>query len=172
VKAPRFRLFNAAETMALAADVLSRPPVGTLPRIEPRGVLVHRFSMPLELCSPENRHSHGRAWSHAARKDELFQLMFSQHPRIRSAPLPGRPFIRQIRFSSREADLPSDGFKTPIDFLCVPKPAKKPGGRCKRGFGFLVDDAPRFVERAPAWWERVPPKCGFALLEIYTGSVQ
>jgi len=156
--------------MAVAADVLSRPPLGRYPRVEARGEFVFRFVIPLELCSPENRHSHGLAWLHAARKNDLYKVMFDQHPRIRTAPLQGRPFLRQIRFSCREPDLPSDGFKTPIDFLCVPRPAKRPGGRSKRGLGFIVDDAPKYIERAPAWWERAPMGKGFALLEIWSGE--
>lgn len=170
LKQQRDTSFSVARCFALAKEVLAQPCVGVLPRIEPRGAFVSRFFLPLELCSPENRNSHGRAWSHAARKDKLWLVMRAQCPLVRSSPLPGRPFIRRIRFSSSEPDEPENGFKTPIDFLCVPRLPKKPDGRLKRGLGFLVDDAPKFVERAAGFWERVPPGKGFGLLEIYTGA--
>lgn len=160
--------FNPIEALAMAADVLSRPPSGVLPRVDGRGQLVHAFVFPLALCQNENSHSHGSGWRHAKRKDELWDVMRKQCSTVRPSPLPGRPMVRQVRFSSVEPDVAGEGFKTAIDFLRVPVLPKKPGGRFKRGLGFLVDDAPKFVERV-AWWERVAPKQGFALLEIYTG---
>ena len=169
VRRPRapVRPFSPRQALARAELVLAGPSSGTLPRVDGRGVLVARFAIPLELCSPENRHSHGRGWQHAKRKEALFRVMWLQHAHVRDEPLPGRPMVRQVRFSVREPDQPSDGFKTPIDFLCVPRPARKPGGRAKRGLGFLVDDAPRYVERV-SWWERVPQGQGFALLEVWS----
>jgi hypothetical protein len=128
--------------------------------------------MPLELCSPENRHSGAAQWMHAQRKERLYRLMWVQHPEIRKTPLPYLPhraLIRMVRFSSREADNAADGFKTAIDFLCMPRPAKGLGGRSKRGLGFLTDDAPKYVERV-AWWERVPNGKGFALMELWSGG--
>lgn len=169
LKVQRDTTFRSREAIERADAVLAGEPAGVLPRVAPRGVLVHRFVFPLELCSPENRHSHGRNWAHAARKDNLWAVMVRQHPHVRSSPLPGRPMVRQVRFSNSEPDVPGEGFKTAIDFLCVPRPPKSAGGRFKRGLGFLVDDAPRYIERV-AWWERVAPTKGFALLEIWSGA--
>jgi hypothetical protein len=84
--------------------------------------------------------------------------------------LSGRPLVRQIRFSAKEPDVSCEGFKTAIDFLCVPRPPTTPKGRFKRGLGFLHDDAPKYVERV-AFWEYAPRGGGFCLLEVYTGSV-
>lgn len=170
-KSPAEKLasFDIPAALARADEILAGPCTGSLPRVEGRGELVHRFVIPLELAQAENRHSHGVSWSHAARKEKLFRIMWLQHPFVRVAPLPGRPFLRRVRFSVKEADEPGEGFKTPIDFLCVPKPPKRLGARGKKGLGFLVDDAPKDVERAPAWCERVPPGFGFCLLEVWTG---
>jgi hypothetical protein len=160
--------FSPRAALARADEILAQPCAGTLPRVEGVGILVARFVFTLELCSPENRHSHGRNWAHAARKDKLWALMRLQHPAIRPVALLGRPMVRCVRFSIVEPDVAAEGFKTAIDFLCIPKPPKKPGGRYKRGLGFLVDDAPKFVERV-SWWERAPRGQGFALLEVWTG---
>ena len=84
----------------------------------------------------------------------------------RPSPLQGRPILVQVRFSSVEPDVPGEGFKTAIDFLCQPR---QMGKRFKRGLGFLVDDAPKFVERV-AWYEKMKPGHGFAFLAIYTGG--
>jgi hypothetical protein len=160
--------FSVTAALGLAIETLASPPSGTLPRVEGRGKQLARFVFPLDLCSPENRHSHGCNWAHAARKDKLWAIMRAQCPAF-TAPLNGRALVRQVRFSSVEPDMPSDGFKTAIDFLCVPRFPKKLGGRFKRGLGFLVDDAPKYVERV-AWWERVPRGSGFGLLEIWSGD--
>lgn len=160
--------FSVPRALERADQIMALPCAGHLPRVPGRGTLLHRFVMPLELCSPENRHSRATQWQHAARKDELYRLMWVQCPTIRPTPLAGRAMVRMIRFSAREADNAADGFKTALDFLCVPRPAKTLGGRSKRGFGFLVDDAPRYVERV-AWWERAKVGEGFALLEIWSG---
>lgn len=162
--------FSPQAALARADEILAQPPRGTLPRIEGVGILLARFALPLGLCQNENSHSHGTAWRHAARKDKLWECMRVQHPRIRPVALSGRPLVRQIRFSAKEPDVSCEGFKTAIDFLCVPKPPTKPGGRFKRGLGFLEDDAPKYVERV-SWWEFAGRGQGFGLIEIYTGRV-
>lgn len=161
--------FSISRCQVLAAKIFSEPCFGTEPRVEGKGSLVATFFLPLELCQNENSHSHGKSWVHASRKNKLWAVMRRQFPVVRPAPLAGRPLIRQIRFSSSEPDVAGEGFKTAIDFLCVPRVPKTPKGRFKRGLGFLVDDAPRFVERV-AFWEYAAPGLGFCLLEIWAGG--
>jgi len=60
-----------------------------------------------------------------------------------------------VRFSSVEPDHESGWCKNPVDRLR--------GG--KMGLGFLVDDAPRFLELR-TWWEPSPPKKGFVFVEV------
>ena len=75
--------------------------------------------------------------------------------------------IRQTALTMRLSSI-SFSFKVAIDLLCQPRPARAPGGRAKRGLGFLVDDAPRYVEIA-SWWERARRGEGLGLLELWSG---
>lgn len=160
--------FSVPRALARADEILAGPCAGHLPRIPGRGELVVRFCLPLHLVQPQNRTRGGQAWALGKLKNDVFRMLWIQHPSIRAKPLPGRPFIRAVRFSVRESDQLSDGFKIPLDMLCIPKPAKSLGGRSKKGLGLLVDDAPKYVQIA-SWWERAPISQGLGLLEVWTG---
>ena len=161
MKLPRFALFNAAEAMAMAADVLSRPPAKAhIVRTVGRGRLVRRFALPLELCPTTNATRHAPMGQNARIKEDITRVMKAQTGgRVRNAPLPGRPQIIGIRFSSRQPDKYSDGFKLAIDRLM----------RGEERMGYLRDDnedACDIVQR----WERTPKGIGFAILEIWSGA--
>lgn len=85
---------------------------------------------------------------------------------VRRDPLPGRPMVRAIRFSSVEPDATAAWFKTGVDVLLPPR---KRGSRMVAGLGLLRDDRPSALELR-SWWERVPRGEGFAVLEVWTGE--
>lgn len=179
--------FSIPGALALADQVLAGPCAYHLPRVPGRGVLLQRFVLPLDLCKTtnallsmmQNRPKPGKraftgAMQSKALEQKVYRMMWTQHPNVRNAPLTGRPMLRIIRFSSVESDEGADGMKLARDLLRIPRaPAwsdrhrKICGGR--KGFGFLVDDAPRFVETV-RWGEKVKPGQGFGLLEIWTGE--
>lgn len=178
--------FSIPGALALADEIFAGPCAGFLPRVPGRGALVQRFVLPLDLCKTTNallsmmqsRPKEGKraftpAMQSKALEEKVFRMMWLQHPNVRNAPLPGRPMLRIVRFSSVEPDDAADGMKLARDLLRIPRPpawsnrhSKICGGR--KGFGFLIDDAPRFVDTA-RWWEKTPPGKGFGLLEIWTG---
>jgi hypothetical protein len=160
VKTPRFAHFNAGEAMAMAADVLSRPPAKAhIVRTVGRGRLVRRFALPIELCPTTNATRHAPLGQNARIKADITTVMLVQtQGRVRLAPLAGRPQILCVRFSSREPDAYSDGFKMAIDRLMIGK------GR----LGYLRDDSPTHCEIVQRW-EKAPAGKGFATLEIWTG---
>lgn len=161
--------FSVPDALARADEILSAPCAGHLPRVPGRGELVARFVLPLDLCQPQNATRHAPVFALAATKEKIWRLLWVQAGcQIRPVPLTGRPQIRAIRFSVKEPDQMNDGFKVAIDQLCVPRAPKQPGGRKKKGLGFLQDDAPRFV-RIDTWWEKSRQGYGLGLLEVWTG---
>lgn len=160
MRAPRFALFNAGEAMALAADVLSRPPAKPhIVRVQGRGRLVRRFALPLALCPTTNSTRHAPKGQNARIKADITTVFKVQTKgQVRNAPLPGRPQILCIRFSSKEPDAYSDGFKMAIDRLMVGKDR----------LGYLRDDRPSDCEIVQRW-EKASPRKGFCILEIWTG---
>lgn len=162
------------------------PPRGQMPRVQGRGQLVQRFVLPLALCPTTNtlismlktRAKPGRRFfSPAAQaralEEKVFRMMFVQS-RVRAVPLPGRPLVRIVRFSSVEPDEGADGMKLCRDLLRMPKPPEWDARRGRpttgrKGFGFLVDDAQVYVETV-RWWEYAPPGKGFGYLDIWTGG--
>ncbi len=166
---------------------MAGPCAGRMQRVPGKGTLVQRFVLPLDLCKTTNallsvmmaRPKPGqRAFTPqaqaAALEKKVFDKMFLQHPRIRAEPLPGRPMLRIVRFSSVEFDEAADGMKLPRDLLRMPKPPRWDAKRNRmtkgtKGFGFIVDDAQKYVE-THRWWEKAPPGKGFGLLEIWTGE--
>lgn len=147
----------------LIEEKLSVPPA--LPHIvrpERRGLVVARFALPLDLCKPQNSKRREPAWKSAKHRKAVASAMFLQC-RPRSVPLPGRPQVLAIRFSSVEPDRFADWAKVPIDVLQI-KTAK-----CKTGrLGIIVDDSPRHCD-VHQWWEPAKPKQGFVYIEVRTG---
>lgn len=92
-------------------------------------------------------------------KHDVLVLMLVQH-RPRRQPLPGRPFVRCVRFSSVEPDKYADWAKLPVDRLTAKS----------RGLGFLRDDRPGDCEIHQGW-EHAKNGQGFVLVEVWTGEV-
>lgn len=154
----------AADIFVRADEILARPPARPhLRRVPPIGSLVQRFAIPLDLCKPQNRTRHGQAWVLGKLKRDLWGVMVKQAARIRKTPLPGRPFVRCIRFSNTEPDKYSDWAKQAVDRLCLPTK------RRKNGLGLLRDDRPADAE-IHQQWEYVPRGEGFVVIEVWTGD--
>jgi hypothetical protein len=138
-----------------ADEAWSRPPLREhIERPTPVGQCVMRFALPLALVQPQNR-THGKTWMLGKLKRECLAVMRAQLPARLALPLPGRPQVLCTRFSSVEPDKYNDSFKVAVDRLV--------------DFGILQDDAPKFVD-LHQWWEPAPPKCGFAVIEVWSGK--
>lgn len=161
MKNPAFVRFDARAVLAQAADIMSRPPAKPfIERVPGKGRLVRRFALPLELCPTTNATRHRRMGQNARTKADITTVMLVQtQGRTRRAPLPGRPMIIGIRFSNRAPDAYSDGFKMAIDRLMVGE----------NRLGYLRDDSPAAVQVVQRW-ELAPKRCGFAILEIWSGE--
>jgi hypothetical protein len=150
----RARLADAlfALSQEPAQDHIERPAL--------RGIAIARFVLPLRLCPPLNRLSRAgtasAGWALGKMKREALGLMQVQlQGKLPKEPLPGRPQVLCVRFSSVEPDHESGWCKNPVDRLRVGK----------MGLGFLVDDAPRFLELR-TWWEPAKRSCGFVFVEL------
>lgn len=148
-------------TRALAAlgdeqlRTLIHPPArANIQRVEPVGKLVERFVLPLSYCQPQNR-THGKTWMLAKLKRQCLGVMFPQLEVRRTSPLPGRPQVLCVRFSSVEPDKYNDSFKVAVDRL--------------KELHLIVDDSPRYVD-LHQWWEPAPPKLGSCLIEVWSGQ--
>lgn len=160
--APRVRLDAAwfADCRNRARATLESPPARShVVRVEPVGVLVASFVLPLDLCPTLNAYAQMKPWQRQKLKGPLLLVMHSQLRDRPRAPLSGRPFVRAIRFSSVEVDRDSGWGKLAIDRL-TPKHA---------GLGLIEDDRPSKLD-LQAWWEPAPPSKGFCVVEVFTGS--
>lgn len=148
-----------------AAFMLARPPGDTSERVAAKGECVARFVLPLELCKPQNRKrapTKGAQFAEAKTRQNVFAQMRAQcSPPER--PLPGRPQVLCVRFSSEEPDKYSDWAKVPVDCLC------QANGRGHERLGVIVDDSPKRAS-IYQWWEKAKPGKGFVLIEVWTGD--
>jgi len=155
--------FSWHDCLDQADRILSGPPAfGHIVRPRRRGQAVARFALPLDLCRPQNRTRHVHPWRAAKDKSAIRSMLigqcYAQGQCPRSEPLPGRPQVLAVRFSSVEPDKYADWAKSAVDRL-----TGKHGG-----LGYIQDDAPRFVD-LHQWWERAPKGEGFVMLEVRTG---
>lgn len=159
-----------AELLACADAILGDPPASAFTERHPsRGALVIRFVLPLEMARPLNRTRHAKAWQMDKHREVVLTTMRTQWLKWGGAvsiPLPGRPQMRAIRFSSVQPDSTAAWWKEAIDVLLLPRMRR---GRRVDGVGVLVDDRPSKLETR-AWWEKVRASEGFALIELWTGE--
>lgn len=154
---------TSADWLRFADEALAKPPAKPhIERHEGRGELVARWTLPLSLCPTTNRTRGAAGWALSRTKEMAYAIMSVQH-RSRAEPLPGRPHVRCIRFSSSEPDTYNDGFKIAVDKLCAPTE------RAPKRLGYIRDDSPS-VARITQHWEPAPPKRGFGLIEVWTGD--
>jgi hypothetical protein len=158
--------FSVAASLRYAGEVLSRPPaLPYLRRPEPRGELVARFAVPLELCPTGNAVRHGKGYRLGDMKAALWDLLHIQNRmQTRKTPLDGRPQVLCLRLSAVQSDPYCDWAKFPIDMLCAPK-----GLIRKHRLGFLAGDRLKEAD-IWQWWEPSPKASECAYLEIRTGA--
>lgn len=157
MRAPAHSGFRADEAYALAERVLASPPARPhIVRPVPRGRLVARFALPLELCKPMNNvaRSGSQPWALGKMKSDALIVMLGQHGRL-SAPLAGVPQVLCLRLSSSEPDKYANWAKNPVDRLLVKN----------RGLGYLRDDRPTDAE-VHEWWEPGPRGKGCVVIEV------
>jgi hypothetical protein len=158
--------FTPATSLALADEILSRPPEWPwVVRVDGRGELLYRFALPLRLLETQNRTRHAPVWLGPAKRRECYRAIVVQLRTLRfHKPLPGRPMVRAIRFSCSPTDAYSDWCKLAIDRLCLPR-----GRGLKDRLGLLVDDSPKHID-LHQWGERGPRGEGFGVVEIWSGE--
>lgn len=156
-------IFRWEEALAFAHEALSAPPRKPhIERVRPAGELVQEFVLPLHLCPTANTAS--RAGTAAQRgmlgrlKREAYEMMRTQNGgRVRSEPLPGRPHIVCVRFSSVAPDPLAGWQKSPVDRLRVGH----------NGLGYIANDRSVDIQLS-AWWEPGPRGNGFVLTQVWT----
>ena len=152
--------FDAEAARALASEILSRPPARPhIVRPSPAGELVLRVALPLELCPTLNAFAEWPAWRRTKAKDNALAVMLGQARRRWPEPLPGRPQVLAVRFSSVEPDRDSGWCKVPVDRL-----TGKRGGLC-----VIRDDRPSAIDLSH-WWEPARPGSGCVVVAVYTGA--
>lgn len=172
-KVAPFTPAEASEFLAFADEVLSQPPKRAhTERYPGKGRLVLRFALPLQMAQPLNRSRHAPGWKvHQERKAVLDamerQLARQAHVLRWPSPLPGRPMLRAIRFTTGRPDVTACWFKVATDVLLVPRVRR---GRKVPALNVLRDDRPSALELRH-WTEPAPPKAGGALIEIWTGTL-
>jgi hypothetical protein len=161
-----------------AASQLAPPRDKRTIRVEPVGNLVAQFVLPLAWCPPTNQRDGMSPLRLATIKKHVLARMLTQHHGCRrSGPLPGRPMVQVVRFSSAPGDIIDTGLsKIPVDRLTTKAPltAAKKGQRRrpmpeKRGLGFLADDDSTHVDLR-IWWEPAPPGKGFVWVRVFEGE--
>lgn len=151
------------EWLARADAILAAPPaLHHIRRPVPRGSRVARFAIPIELCKTTNRTRGAAGWALGRAKSKLATMMGFQCA-ARREPLPGRPQVLCVRFSSSEPDAYSDWAKAAVDVLTMRTP------RAQRRLGLIRDDKPSAAE-VVQWWEPAPPRKGFVVIEVWTGE--
>jgi len=147
------------------AILWASPKLAHIVRPEPHGIVVARFILPLELCKPQNRKrapTRGAGFLEAKTRRSILSCLTSQ-ARPFAEPLPGRPQVLCVRFSSSEPDRYSDWAKVSVDCLCAPTE------RSPNRLGIIRDDAPRFAE-IEQWWEPAPRGDGWVYVEVRSGT--
>jgi len=159
-------LRDRAALLELADQALSAPPAKPwIRRPVPAGSRVARFVLPLELLQPTNRTGRlaaAQPWRRAKDKAAVWLAMRAQCLPW-DAPLPGRPQVLCVRFTSVPTDHYADWAKLAVDVLC----ARKEGSL--RRLGIIVDDRPSAAD-VVQWCEPAPGGKRFCLIEVRDGS--
>jgi hypothetical protein len=157
--------FDWREALVRAQSVLVEPPaIARIQRPVPKGTLVQRFALPLELCPSTNITRHSQGWKQAKLKKEILGLLQVQARSFGTrSPLPGRPQVLCVRLSSVEPDPYADWAKLAVDKLCAPD------GKSRARMGYLRDDRPKDAE-VVQWWEPAKQGEGLVYIEIRSGQ--
>lgn len=157
--------------------------------IDKRGELIAQFFLPLTLAQPRNR-SRGlrQKWQWASDRKNVFDAMqngIMWHKSNAPIPLPGRPVICCIRYSSTSPDSTSGWSKVPVDCLqpggvrITTSTVTAPDGKTHKiqrekpfkGLGIIASDSPQHAE-VYEWWEPAKRGEGFCVIEVWSGVHQ
>lgn len=150
--------FSVAACKRFAAYALERPPSEHVERVEPIGLRVASYVLPLDLCPTLNAFAEMPTWKRHKLKKQVLLLMRAQHDH-RLPMITGKPWARAIRFSSRAPDEENGWSKLPVDRLTG-----------KHGGLGLIEDDRRNRLKLCCWWEPAPPGSGFVLVDVFTGK--
>jgi hypothetical protein len=144
-------------------------------RVPGIGDRLARFVVPLELLPSNNPWGRLESWQKFSIIEKLRGHIAAQLAHLRSSmaiPLPGRPMIRAIRFSSTEGDVDNGWTKLAIDRLTVRSNKRKNAIDTLRskGLGIIEDDRPSKLN-LKVWWEYAPAGKGFGYFEIWSGAL-
>lgn len=154
---------SISDRIAEAQSIIAAPPAFPwIRRPEFRGRAVAQFVLPLALCPTGNvqltRSMAGQPWRVGKAKQAVADAMRMQC-RPWETPLPGRPQVLAVRFSSEPPDRCSDWAKWSIDILC------RRTAKLRNRLGIIVDDSPRVCD-VHTWWEPTKRGKGFVFLEV------
>lgn len=169
-------LQERASLLRRVEAILAAPPAKAwITRPVPHGPVIAQFVLPNEICKPTNATRGAAAWSQAKVKKRVWEAMLLQVGRMRAFPLPGRPQIIAIRFSSSKSDPYADWGKVPVDMTRMWRDERvkhpvtgKTVVRKIRGLGFIAEDSGEHVELSQHW-EPARQGQGFTYLEIRSG---
>jgi hypothetical protein len=112
------------------------------------------FELPLEHAPLLNTYARMHWAKRAKLKQQITMRVMSQIGR-RLEPLPGRPRVVAVRYSSVRPDQDGAWSKAWLDVLKV-----------KKGLGWIVDDSDAHIA-TDFRWEKAPPKEGKVVVELY-----
>lgn len=176
--------FDPVAAMVFARTALGLPPASTVTRVWAVGEFAAGWVLPLEDAPTTNRLIElGRAgtWALAALKKRVRKRMLDQSGGRRAQePLPGRPHVRIVIFSSGRQDYDRSRTKIILDRL-QPGSRRRPDGMPEHlwerlrahqppvDLNWIRDDTVEAIDLA-TWQEPAPPGHGCVLVEIYTGA--
>jgi hypothetical protein len=131
-------------------------------KLEGQGTLLHVFFLPLALCKRQNAKFGAAGWQASKDRKETLGYLRMQSCQ-RPEPLPGRPYVRCVRFSSEEPDKYCDWAKVAVDCLCSMTT------RSPHRLGIIFDDAPKFAE-IDQQWRKAKAGEGFCVIEVWAGA--
>lgn len=176
--------FDVVAARLRHSEAQSRPhSVERIRRFEACGRPISIFVFPLDELKPRDRVRKEKAWQAKSDREKVLRRMRLQFVRSESMvlPLPGRPIVRCIRYSSVEPDSTAGWGKVAVDCLqpsgvrTVTKTVKHPHGHDVKlsrkvpyeGLGIIRNDRPAECE-VVEWWEPAKRGDGFCVVEVWT----
>ncbi len=180
----RKQAFDHAAALAMTQAILAAPPAKAhIVRRDAVGALLLQMIFPLEDAPTGNmqlKMSRNAPWQYDKLKRRVLARMLRQAGGRRREPLPGRPHIRAVVFSSGREDYDRGRTKVILDRLQCGRrvrPDEIPLEQWRKleptlpplELGWLQDDTVDAIDLA-TWQEVAPRGKGCVLVEVYTGA--
>jgi hypothetical protein len=114
------------------------------------------FTLPLHCAPLMNTYARMHWAKRKKLKSEAMIRLLAQGVERRKRPLPGKPLVRIMRYSSTEPDGDS-GYGSKIALDCLKAD--------RQGLGWIRDDSPDAIE-LELRWEKAKPRGGALLIEV------